>query len=148
MVKEKSIINDAPDREAGAAGEGMIGDTTCGQNVETAIREAVRDFLREDERTVKEEGLISLIKDAISEKALISTKEVLTTEEAARYLGVGVGYIYKLTNQRELPYYKPTGKLCFFNRRELEAWLQRNRISSKTEISDRAYKIAMKGGRR
>lgn len=147
MGKEKHFVNNAPDGEAQTTGKGMAGEATCGYGA-TAIMEAVRDFLREEERTVKEEGLISFIKDAISEKTLISTKEVLTSEEAARYLGVGLGYLYKLTNKRELPYYKPSGKLCFFNRRELEAWLQRNRISSKTEIADRAFMIAMKGGKR
>lgn len=29
---------------------------------------------------------------------------------------------------RKLPYYKPTGKLCYFERSELKAWMQRSKV--------------------
>ncbi len=62
------------------------------------------------------------------------TKEVLTGDEVARYMGVSKSYLYKLMFRKEIPYYKPMGKLCFFNRKEIEAWLQKNRISTIEEI--------------
>lgn len=75
-------------------------------------------------------------------------KNVLTVEEAANYMGVSRSHLYKLTMRGEIPHYKPTGKMCYFNRAELEEWLQHNRISTHAEIADRANRLAMKGGRK
>lgn len=72
------------------------------------------------------------------------TKEVLTSEEAARYMGVSKSYLYKLTMRREIPHYKPMGKMCYFNRSELVQWLQQNRVATSSEIADRANKYCMK----
>lgn len=64
----------------------------------------------------------------------LAQKEVLTSEETARYMGVSMSYLYKLTMRREIPHYKPMGKICYFNRREVEAWIQRNKVEVATEI--------------
>ncbi len=64
-------------------------------------------------------------------------KEVLTTDEAARYMGVSKSNLYKLTMTKQIPHYK-TGKLCYFNRQELERWLQSNRIATGEELSQKA----------
>ncbi len=50
------------------------------------------------------------------DKEKISTNErgLLTTTEAAHYLGVKPSYLYKMMMRRAIPYYKPGGKLCFF----------------------------------
>lgn len=86
------------------------------------------------------------VADLIAAKNLFCTKEVLTSDEAARYMGISKSYLYKLTMHGEIPHYKPMGKMCYFNRAELEQWLQQNRCATATEIVDRANKIAMKGG--
>ena len=38
------------------------------------------------------------------------------------------------------------GKMCYFNRRELEAWLQSNRIASDTELAEQAAAYCNKKG--
>ena len=80
----------------------------------------------------------------VIDNTLFCTKEVLTSEETARYMGISKSYLYKLTMRGEIPHYKPMGKICFFNRQEVEAWLQSNRVATATEISDRANRYAMK----
>lgn len=62
--------------------------------------------------------------DLIAANTLFCTKEVLTSDEAARYMGISKSYLYKLTMRGEIPHYKPMGKMCYFNRAELEQWLQ------------------------
>lgn len=57
-------------------------------------------------------------------------KEVLTSDEAARYMGISKSYLYKLTMRQEIPHYKPMGKMCYFNRHELESWLQSNKVET------------------
>lgn len=61
-------------------------------------------------------------------------------------MGISLSGLYKLTMRGEIPHYKPTGKRSYFNRAELEAWLQTNRVATATEITDRANRYCMKGG--
>ncbi len=83
----------------------------------------------------------------VTDKTIFCTKEVLTSDETARYMGISKSYLYKLTMRGEIPHYKPMGKMCYFNRAELEQWLQQNRCATAAEIADRANKIMMgKGG--
>ena len=84
--------------------------------------------------------------DLITANIINTTKEVLTSDEAARYMGVSKSYLYKLTMNASLPFYKPTGKMVYFNRKELEAWLQSNRISSNSELSQKAQSYCLKKG--
>lgn len=72
----------------------------------------------------------------------ISTNELglLTTTEAAHYLGVKPSYLYKMMMRRAIPYYKPGGKLCFFAKDDLDAWLTSIRIKSQSEIESEAVR--------
>lgn len=89
---------------------------------------------------------ITEIANLVSEKTALCTKEVLTSEEAARYMGISKSYLYKLTRLGEIPHYKPLGKMCYFNRSELEEWLQRNRVATSDEITQKANAYCMKKG--
>ena len=76
-------------------------------------------------------------------------KEVLTTVEAAEYLGLKKSYLYKLMMRRQIPYYKPTGKVCYFKYEDLLQWMLSNRVSTADEISQKAQSYCMaKGGAR
>lgn len=86
------------------------------------------------------------ITDAISAKVAVNTKEVLTTDEAASYMGVSKSYLYKLTMEKRIPHYKPMGKMCFFNRKEIEMWLQANRVATDEELSQDAQAYCIKKG--
>lgn len=86
------------------------------------------------------------VADLITAKTIFCTKEVLTSDEAAKYMGISKSYLYKLTMRQQIPHYKPMGKMCYFNRAELEQWLQSNRVSTSTEISQQAQAYCMKEG--
>ena len=76
------------------------------------------------------------------EKDSTNERVLLTTTEAAHYLGVKPSYLYKMMMRRAIPYYKPGGKLCFFLREDLDAWLTSIRIKSQSEIeSETAHYI-------
>lgn len=67
-------------------------------------------------------------------------RNLLTTTEAAKYLGLKPSYLYKLMMRRAISYYKPNGKLCFFSKADLDSWLTNIRVKSQTEIdSDAAH---------
>ena len=86
------------------------------------------------------------VADLITANTIFCTKEVLTSDEAAKYMGVSKSYLYKLTMRQQIPHFKPMGKMCYFNRLELEKWLQSNRVATATEISDRATAYCNKKG--
>ena len=60
------------------------------------------------------------------EKRAISCKDILTLQEASVYIGVSLSQLYKLTSTQSIPHYKPRGKMCYFEKKELDAWLLRN----------------------
>lgn len=60
------------------------------------------------------------------EKRAISSKDILTLQEASVYIGVSLSQLYKLTSTQSIPHYKPRGKMCYFEKNELDAWLLRN----------------------
>lgn len=64
------------------------------------------------------------------------TKKMLTLEEAARYLSVSKSNLYQLIHRRAIPHYKPNGKMVYFNRLELDKWLQRNRIDETKGVTN------------
>lgn len=86
------------------------------------------------------------VADLITANIINCTKEVLTSDEAARYLGISKSYLYKLTMRQLIPHYKPLGKMCYFNRQELEAWLQSNRVATEEEINREAQAYCLKKG--
>ena len=89
------------------------------------------------------------VADLITANIIGTTKEVLTSDEAARYMGISKSHLYKMTMQQKIPHYKPTGKMCYFNRQELEGWLQSNRVATNDELEQQAQAYCMKkGGKR
>ena len=89
------------------------------------------------------------VADLITANTIFTTKEVLTSDEAARYLGVSKSCLYKWTCARQIPHFKsPTGKMCFFNRKEIEAWMQSTRVATDNELEAQVQKLSKKGGKK
>jgi len=65
-------------------------------------------------------------------------KEILSLKEVADYMGVSPSTIYKLTSARKIPYFKPGGKLVYFNRDEILTWLQSNPVATDENLTQRA----------
>lgn len=51
----------------------------------------------------------------------------LNFKEACAYLGFAPSYLYKLTYRKIIPHYKPSGKMLFFSKAELDEWIFKNR---------------------
>jgi excisionase family DNA binding protein len=63
------------------------------------------------------------------EGTLWLSKNVLTSTEAALYLGIAESYLYKLTSKKKIPHYKPNGRCIYFNKEELSRWALQNPVS-------------------
>jgi excisionase family DNA binding protein len=73
-------------------------------------------------------------------------KEVLTLSEVAEYTGLSRSHIYKLCSTNAIPYYKPFGKVNYFDRLEIISWLKQNRgdkVEKKTDIKDTPTNITL-----
>lgn len=88
------------------------------------------------------------VADLLTASVLIAQKEVLSASEAATYMNVSLSHLYKLTAERKVPHFKPMGKMVYFNRLELEQWLQTNRVATDEELEQQAQKMAKKGGKK
>lgn len=73
------------------------------------------------------------------------SKKVLTFEEAANYMGMSKSCLYKMTSQKLISHYKPNGKMIFFDREELEAYLLSVRVKPQTEIEEAASTYVVTG---
>ena len=65
-------------------------------------------------------------------------RTLLNTKETAEYCGFRLSYFRKLMMRRTIPMYKPCGKLCFFKKEDLDAFLTGVRVSSQEEIDREA----------
>lgn len=81
-----------------------------------------------------------------AEGVTIPARKLLNVVEAARYLGVSKAYIYKLMNRHLIPYYKPTGKCCYFSIAELDAFMTSNRVPADSELSTQAGTYCLRKG--
>ena len=69
------------------------------------------------------------------ETLLLSQKKVLNFDEVAAYTGLSKSYLYKLSSTGGIPCYKPQGKLIYFDKQEIDAWLLQNRKATNQECT-------------
>lgn len=84
------------------------------------------------------------------ERLALLNKSVLNFDEVAVYTGLSKSTLYKLTSSKKIPHYKPSGKLLYFDRKELDSWLLQNRVHTTEEINQQAvdYCYKEKGGKK
>lgn len=69
-------------------------------------------------------------------------KTVINLTDLAAYTGISKSTLYKLTSNAQIPHFKPNGKMVFFNKAEIDQWLQRNRVSTSNELNQKAADIS------
>ena len=86
--------------------------------------------------------------ERIKSYTLLAAKNVLGIDDMVALTGLSKSYIYKLTCRKEIPHYKPNGKLIYFDRQDIEGWMKQNRVISTVEAEQKASKYLMqKGGK-
>lgn len=74
------------------------------------------------------------------EEQLFLSKNVLSFDEASKFLNLSKSYLYKLTSGGLISHYKPQGKMLYFEKSELEAWLRQNPVKTKEQINQEAQR--------
>ena len=80
---------------------------------------------------------------------LLGAKQVLTMDDTALLTGLSKSYLYKMVMKKQIPYYKSRGgKLTYFDRNEVNAWMLSNRIKTTDELESEAatYVVTNKRG--
>lgn len=75
-------------------------------------------------------------------------KRILNLEEASKFLGISKSDLYKRTSSNSIPFHKPSGKLIYFLREDLEAWMLTNRQSTVDEINVKVSNFKINNERR
>jgi excisionase family DNA binding protein len=84
------------------------------------------EFIQNELKEIKE----------LLKKQTIQQKELLTIDEAAYFLGLSASRLYKMTSNKEIPHYKPGGKIIYLRRQELEEWILEGKVTSINDIVD------------
>ncbi|RKD90417.1 helix-turn-helix domain-containing protein [Mangrovibacterium diazotrophicum] len=81
------------------------------------------------------------------ESLLLAHQGTLTLTQAAEFTGLSKSTLYKLTASANIPHYK-CGKIIYFDREELEAWMKRNpvKMSEETDAEASKYVTLNNGG--
>ena len=75
---------------------------------------------------------LSAIEDLVKKK----DDRPLTFKEACAYLGYAPSYLYKLTYRKVIPHYKPTGKMIFFSKNEIDEWVYKSKVKLRIENAE------------
>ena len=81
-----------------------------------------------------EEMIMEQLAD-IKKFSLLAAKNILDINDVVALTGLSKSYVYKLTCRKEIPYYKPNGKLIYFDRQDVEGWMKQNRVISTVEVT-------------
>jgi excisionase family DNA binding protein len=69
----------------------------------------------------------------------------LTIQETAKFLNLSQSHLYKLTSERKIPHFKPSGKKIYFDKSELVQWLKRNPARTREETEEKAASYIVTG---
>lgn len=83
---------------------------------------------------------------SILQNQCINKKDVLSIEEATEYMNISKSFLYKLTSKKKIPYYKPSGKIVYFKREDLDKWMTQYKCESIDEAIIHTLKHLKKGG--
>lgn len=80
-----------------------------------------------EDKVARLEHRVARLEESLTEDGTAApSRRMLTTEEAATFLGMSVDGLRGLVFKKLIPYYKPNGKNRYFDIDELVAWQRRN----------------------
>ena len=94
------------------------------------------------------EELIREQLNRIERNSLLAAKNVLSIDDVALLVNLSKSRIYQLTCKHQIPYYKPNGKLIYFDKAEIEDWMRQNRIATADEVEQKAVNYIVNGGKK
>jgi excisionase family DNA binding protein len=82
----------------------------------------------------------------IKQLTLLGAKRALTMTDASLLTGLSKSHLYKLVCRKAIPYYKSDGgKLTYFDKDELNAWMLQHRVKTTDELETEAANYLVTG---
>ena len=101
--------------------------------------------VRKDSRLQRQIEELQKRMDAV-EDILDNAKDVLSVEEAARFMDIARSSLYKMTSDRSIPFYRPNGKMIYFEKADILEWIRKNRVMSVMYDEDKEQKTESRSG--
>lgn len=79
---------------------------------------------------MNEKELLEKILFRIDEAVKIQHSDYLSFDETCKYMGVTKSHLYRLMKERLITYSKPSGKIAYFKKSDIEEYQSRNTIPS------------------
>ena len=70
----------------------------------------------------------------------LSKKDIFNLQEACKYTGLSESFFYKLTSDNKIPFSRPSGKLIFFKKSDVDAFLSKGYVMSREQEEEVALK--------
>lgn len=87
-----------------------------------------------ENQIIKRLEKIEQCNERIEYYTMMAAKNVLNIDDVAFLTGFSRSWIYKLTSEKKIPYYKHNNKQIFFDRVEIENWLKEVKVATAAEI--------------
>lgn len=78
------------------------------------------------------------------EELFLQQKKIFTLDEASAYTHISKSRLYKLTSEKMIPHYKPTGRFLYFEKDELDQWIKNHRVSTVDEMEEAAQSYCVR----
>jgi len=108
------------------------------------VKESLNNVIEKAFLTLQEIRDLLIQQNLLLKKQILLRKRVLTFEEGCDFLGIASSYGYKLSSQKILPTYCPTGKRIWFLKSELENWCLQNRQATEAELEQQSINYLTK----
>ena len=102
--------------------------------------------VRKDSRLQRQIEELQKRMDAI-EDILDNGKDVLSVEEAARFMDIARSSLYKMTSDRSIPFYRPNGKIIYFEKADILEWIRKSRVMSVMYDEDKEQEPESRSGK-
>jgi excisionase family DNA binding protein len=79
--------------------------------------------------------LVGRVAKSVERTIQPSDAGIMSMREAAKYLKISMSALYKLTSAKKITHYKPGGKMVYFLKADLDAYVLQNRVPSDTNIA-------------
>jgi len=108
------------------------------------MKELINSFLQFVEQSINTKVAEGL--QAAGVRGYVLEKKMLSIDDVSVLTGLSKSHLYKMTCSHQIPYYKPNGKLMYFDEAEIEEWMRQNRIETTDEAEQRALSYVIEKG--
>ena len=108
------------------------------------MKEIINSFLQFVEQSINTKVAEGL--QAAGVRGYVLEKKMLSIDDVSVLTGLSKSHLYKMTCRHQIPYYKPSGKLMYFDKAEIEEWMRQNRIETTDEAEQRALSYVIEKG--